>query len=509
MNFNMFIQNIPLLSFLIWIPILGGIILLFINDKLPHLIKIIGFLFSSLTLLISIILLINFDQTSYSLQYVEKLVWIKNLNINYHLAVDGFSILFIILTTIITSVIILFNFSEIREQNNKYTALFLFLEGLLLGVFCAFDSILFYIFFEAMLIPLFLIIGIWGGPNRVYATIKFFIYTLFGSVLMLVALLYLSFKVNSFYIPDYYTMALELDVQILIFMAFLISFGIKIPMWPVHTWLPDAHVEAPSSGSVILAAVLLKVGGYGMIRFLLPITPDAGMYLNSILIPLSLIAIIYISFVAIAQEDMKKLIAYSSVAHMGFVTLGIFLVFNAINPNQISQDFIHIGLQGAIIQMLSHGLISAGLFICIGIIYSRTKSRMISEQSGVGQIMPVFSAIMMFFLLANSGLPGTSGFVGEFMVLIASMHINILYAILASTTLVLAAAYSLWLGKRVLFGEVKGENVISMNALKIDELWPLLILAFLVLLIGIKPDIILNISEESSLNMIKIIGNKY
>ena len=297
MNFNMFIQNIPLLSFLIWIPILGGIILLFINDKLPHLIKIIGFLFSSLTLLISIILLINFDQTSYSLQYVEKLVWIKNLNINYHLAVDGFSILFIILTTIITSVIILFNFSELREQNNKYTALFLFLEGLLLGVFCAFDSILFYIFFEAMLIPLFLIIGIWGGPNRVYATIKFFIYTLFGSVLMLVALLYLSFKVNSFYIPDYYTMALELDVQILIFMAFLISFGIKIPMWPVHTWLPDAHVEAPSSGSVILAAVLLKVGGYGMIRFLLPITPDAGMYLNSILIPLSLIAIIYISFV--------------------------------------------------------------------------------------------------------------------------------------------------------------------------------------------------------------------
>ncbi len=509
MIFNMTIQNLPLLSFLIWTPILGGIILLFVNDRLLHLIKLIGFLFSSLTLFISVLLIINFDQSSYSLQYVEKLSWIKNLNINYHLAIDGFSILFIILTTIISSVIILFNFSEAREQNNKYIALFLLLEGLLLGVFCAFDSILFYIFFEAMLIPLFLIIGIWGGPNRVYATIKFFIYTLFGSVLMLLALLYLSFKSGSFYIPDYYTIALDLDVQIILFLAFLISFGIKIPMWPVHTWLPDAHVEAPSSGSVILAAVLLKVGGYGMLRFLLPITPDAGIYLNDILIPLSLIAIIYISFVALAQEDMKKLIAYSSIAHMGFVTLGIFLVFNATNPNLISEDFIHIGLQGAIIQMLSHGLISAGLFVCIGIIYSRTKSRMISEQSGIGQIMPLFSGLMMFFLLANSGLPGTSGFVGEFMVLISSMHINMLYAVLASTTLVLAASYSLWLGKRVLFGDTKGDKVATMSTLKMDELWALLILAFFVLLIGIKPDIILNISEESSLNMIKIIGSKY
>ena len=501
--------DIPLLSLLIWTPLIGGVLLLFIDQKNDQLIKVSGFTISTVTLFISIVLLLNFDTSQYLLQFNEKHIWIYNLDINYHLAVDGFSLLFILLTTTVTSLIILFNFSESRQQNNKYIALFLILEGLLLGVFCAFDSILFYIFFEAMLIPLFLIIGIWGGPNRVYATIKFFIYTLLGSVLMLVALLYLSFKANSFYILDYYNLVLSLDTQILIFLAFLIAFGIKVPMWPVHTWLPDAHVEAPSSGSVILAAVLLKVGGYGMIRFLLPITPDAGFYLNNFLIPLSLVAIIYISFVAIAQQDMKKLIAYSSIAHMGFVTLGIFLVFNTIGQAQDIQNISHIGLQGAIMQMLSHGLISAGLFICIGIIYSRTKSRMIDDQSGIGQVMPVFSALMMFFLLANSGLPGTSGFVGEFMVLIAAIKNNIMYAVLASTTLVLAASYSLWLGKRVLFGEVNNDNVASMKILRFDEFWPLLILAILVILIGIKPDLLLNISEESSMNMIKIITNKY
>ena len=502
-------SDIPLLSLLIWTPLIGGILLLFIDQKNDSLIKLFGFTFSALTFFISIILLINFDVSQYLLQFVEKRSWITTLNINYHLAVDGFSILFILLTTTITSLIILFNFSEPRQQNNKYISLFLILEGLILGVFCAFDSILFYIFFEAMLIPLFLIIGIWGGPNRVYATIKFFIYTLLGSVLMLVALLYLSFKANSFYILDYYDLILSLDTQIFIFLAFLIAFGIKVPMWPVHTWLPDAHVEAPSSGSVILAAVLLKVGGYGMIRFLLPITPDAGLYLNSFLIPLSLIAIIYISFVAIAQKDMKKLIAYSSIAHMGFVTLGIFLVFNTIGQTKDFQNISHIGLQGSMMQMLSHGLISAGLFICIGIIYSRTKSRMIDDQSGIGQIMPTFSALMMFFLLANSGLPGTSGFVGEFMVLITAIKNNIMYAVLASTTLVLAASYSLWLGKRFLFGEVNSDSVASMSALRFDEFWPLIILAILVILIGIKPDLLLSISEESSMNMIRVITNKY
>ena len=502
------ISNIPILSIIIWMPIIGGLVMLMLPNK-KSFTKPVSLFLSLFVLVLSIILFVNFDSSQYLLQYVEKYVWIKNLDINYHLAVDGFSLVFVILTTSITFLTILYNYSEDRPQDNKYNALFLFLEGLLLGVFCAFDSILFYIFFEAMLIPLFLIIGIWGGPNRVYATLKFFIYTLFGSVLMLVAILYLSFKADSFYILDFYNLDINLDIQILIFIAFLIAFGIKIPMWPIHTWLPDAHVEAPSSGSVILAAILLKVGGYGMIRFLLPITPDAGLYLNSFIIPLSLIAIIYISFVAIAQQDMKKLIAYSSIAHMGFVTLGIFLVFNSLEQNNTLNAMSHIGLQGAIMQMLSHGLISAGLFMCIGIIYTRTKSRIINEQSGIVQVMPVFSALMMFFLLSNSGLPGTSGFVGEFMVLISSANVNFSYAILASFTLVLAATYSLWLGKRVLFGDVSGNNVSSMRLMNIYEFWPLFILTLLIIILGLKPGLLLDISEQSSLNMIKIISGKY
>jgi len=502
------ISNIPLLSLLIWTPIAGGLMLLLLPNK-DNIIKIVSIGLSLLVFILSLILLINIDTSQYSLHYVEKYSWIKNLNINYHLAIDGFSLIFILLTTLITFLTILYNFSEDRVQNNKYNALFLFLEGLLLGVFCAFDSILFYIFFEAMLIPLFLIIGIWGGPNRVYATLKFFIYTLLGSVLMLVSILYLSFEADSFYILDFYNLAIGLDIQILIFIAFLVAFGIKIPMWPIHTWLPDAHVEAPSSGSVILAAILLKVGGYGMIRFLLPIAPDAGLYLNTFIIPLSLIAIIYISFVAIAQQDMKKLIAYSSIAHMGFVTLGIFLVFNSLDQTPAMHGISHIGLQGAIMQMLSHGLISAGLFMCIGIIYSRTKSRIIDQQSGIIQVMPLFSALMMFFLLSNSGLPGTSGFVGEFMVLISATNVNFFYAILASLTLVLAATYSLWLGKRVLFGEISGNNVSTMKPMNIYEFWPLFILVILIILFGLKPGLLLDLSEQSSLNMIKIINGKY
>ena len=498
----------PLLSLLIWTPILGGFLLLFINEKKTYIIKTVGIIFTSIPLLLSLFIIYIFDSSSYSLQFIENRKWIENLNINYFLAIDGISILFILLTTIISSVIIFFSFSEERSQNNKFISSFLFIEGLLLGAFCALDSILFYIFFESMLIPLFLIIGIWGGPNRVYATIKFFIYTLFGSVLMLVAILYLAFKANSFLIFDFYNLNIDLNTQIFLFLAFLIAFGIKIPMWPVHTWLPDAHVEAPSSGSVILAAVLLKVGGYAMIRFLLPITTDAGIYLHDFLIPLSLIAIIYISLVAIAQQDMKKLIAYSSVAHMGFVTLGIFLVFNLVGNNQFSHDIADIGLQGAIVQMISHGLISAALFICVGIIYSRTKTRMIDDQSGIGQVMPVFSALMIFFLLANSGLPGTSGFVGEFMVLISSVQSNIFYAILASMTLVLAASYSLWLGKRVLFGVATNKIVLSMKALRNDELWPLLTLLILVLIIGIKPELILNIINESTNHIIYSITDK-
>ena len=501
--------SFPLISFLIWLPILGGVILLFVREDYTQLIKLISYSFSILVLLLSLYLLIIFDTSSSDLQFQEKHTWISSLNIYYHLAVDGFSVVFILLTTVISLLIVLFSFTEERSQNNKFISLFLILEGLILGVFSAFDSILFYIFFEAMLIPLFLIIGIWGGSNRVYATIKFFIYTLVGSVLMLVSLIYLSIESKSFFIHDFYSLKLDLETQIYLFLAFLFAFGIKIPMWPVHTWLPDAHVQAPSSGSVILAAVLLKVGGYGMIRFLLPITPEAGIFLNTVIVPLSLIAIVYISFVALAQTDMKKLIAYSSVAHMGFVTLGIFLTFNILVPaNNTNTEMILIGLQGSIMQMISHGLISAGLFMCIGIIYSRTHSRSIETQSGVGQVMPIFSALMMFFLLSNSGLPGTSGFVGEFMVLISSIEVNGLYAVLASTSLVLAAAYSLWLGKRVLFGEVSTDTIKGMSNLRYDEFWCLFILMLLVILFGIQPNLILDISHASSNNMISIILNR-
>ena len=501
--------SFPLISFLIWLPILGGVILLFVREGHTQLIKLISYSFSILVLLLSLYLLVIFDTSSSDLQFQEKHTWISSLNIYYHLAVDGFSVVFILLTTVISLLIVLFSFTEERSQNNKFISLFLILEGLILGVFSAFDSILFYIFFEAMLIPLFLIIGIWGGSNRVYATIKFFIYTLVGSVLMLVSLIYLSIESKSFFIHDFYNLKLDLETQIYLFLAFLFAFGIKIPMWPVHTWLPDAHVQAPSSGSVILAAVLLKVGGYGMIRFLLPITPEAGIFLNNIIVPLSLIAIVYISFVALAQTDMKKLIAYSSVAHMGFVTLGIFLTFNILVPaNNTNTEMILIGLQGSIMQMISHGLISAGLFMCIGIIYSRTHSRSIEIQSGVGQVMPIFSALMMFFLLSNSGLPGTSGFVGEFMVLISSIEVNGLYAVLASTSLVLAAAYSLWLGKRVLFGEVSTDTIKGMSNLRYDEFWCLFILMLLVILFGIQPNLILDISHASSNNMISIILNR-
>ncbi|MBH44056.1 MAG: NADH-quinone oxidoreductase subunit M [Gammaproteobacteria bacterium] len=494
------INNIPILTFLVWIPIISGLIIFFLDKYKDRQLFYISIFISSLILILSLLLLYKFNFSSHTLQFIEKTIWIKNFGINYFLAVDGISILFILLTTITTFLIVIFITTEKYLQINKLLSLFLILEGLLIGVFCSFDSILFYIFFEAILIPLFLIIGIWGGNNRIYATIKFFLYTLFGSVLMLVSLIYLSIQADSFSILDMYSLNLSLSTQIFLFISFLIAFGIKTPMWPVHTWLPDAHVEAPTTGSVILAGVLLKVGGYGMIRFLLPITTDAGIYLNDYLIPLSLIAIIYISFVAIAQQDMKKLIAYSSVAHMGFVTLGIFLIFNFLEKNTYNQDAALLGLQGAIMQMLSHGLISAALFLCIGIIYSRTQSKLIDNQSGIIQSMPIFSAFMIFFLLANSGLPGTSGFVGEFMVILASIKANFLYAFLASLTLVLAASYSLWLGKRVIFGNPK--NTLALSEINTTEFMVLLILVIMVLFIGLKPEIIMIIMNETTTHII-------
>ena len=495
----------PILSIMIWLPIVIGLIL--ISNK-----NISKFTASFLTLLTTIIIFIFsillfqfYDYSSSDLQFVERNEWIDGLNIFYFLAVDGISVSLIILTAFINLLIAIFASSEDYNNKSGYLGYFLILEGLLMGTFSAFDSILFYIFFESLLIPLFLIIGIWGGTNRKYATIKFFLYTLFGSVLMLISILYLAKLSGSFEIKDFYSLNLTFQEEVLILFAFLIGFGIKIPMWPVHTWLPDAHVEAPTSGSVILASVLLKVGGYGMIRFILPITTEAGIFLSEYLIYLSLIAIVYISFVAYAQEDMKKLIAYSSVAHMGFVTLGIFLVFNLMESNSSAAI---IGLEGSIIQMISHGLISAALFFCIGIIYKHSKSRLIKDNFGVAQFMPIFSFMMVFFLMANSGLPGTSGFVGEFLVISSSLGSNFVIALLAASSLILSASYSLKIGKNVLFGDNKDNNQ-SYFECKKNEKIVLGTLIILILYLGITPDILFKLIDQTVIDIITSISIGY
>jgi len=498
-------SDYPLLSIMIWLPIVIGLIL--INNK--NISKLTSSFMTILTTIIififSILLFIYYDYSSSELQFVEKHEWIAGLNIFYFLAVDGISVSLIILTAFINVLIAIFASSEEYDNKSGYLGYFLILEGLLMGTFSAFDSILFYIFFESLLIPLFLIIGIWGGANRKYATIKFFLYTLFGSVLMLISILYLANLADSFEIKDFYFLDLTFQEEILILFAFLIGFGIKIPIWPVHTWLPDAHVEAPTSGSVILASVLLKVGGYGMIRFMLPITTEAGIFLSEYLIYLSLIAIVYISFVAYAQEDMKKLIAYSSVAHMGFVTLGIFLVFNLIGSNSSAAI---IGLEGSIIQMISHGLISAALFFCIGIIYKHSKSRLIKDNYGVAQFMPVFSFMMIFFLMANSGLPGTSGFVGEFLVITSSLGSDFLIAMLAASSLILSASYSLKIGKNVLFGENK-DNIQTYCDCKKNEKIVLGILIILIVYLGITPDILFKLIDQTVIDIINSISKGY
>ena len=495
----------PILSIMIWLPIVIGLILIS-NKNISKFTASFLTLFTTIIIFIFSILLFQFyDYSSSDLQFVERNEWIDGLNIFYFLAVDGISVSLIILTAFINLLIAIFASSEDYNNKSGYLGYFLILEGLLMGTFSAFDSILFYIFFESLLIPLFLIIGIWGGTNRKYATIKFFLYTLFGSVLMLISILYLAKLSGSFEIKDFYSLNLTFLEEVLILFAFLIGFGIKIPMWPVHTWLPDAHVEAPTSGSVILASVLLKVGGYGMIRFILPITTEAGIFLSEYLIYLSLIAIVYISFVAYAQEDMKKLIAYSSVAHMGFVTLGIFLVFNLMGSNSSAAI---IGLEGSIIQMISHGLISAALFFCIGIIYKHSKSRLIKDNFGVAQFMPIFSFMMVFFLMANSGLPGTSGFVGEFLVISSSLGSNFVIALLAASSLILSASYSLKIGKNVLFGDNKDNNQ-SYFECKKNEKIVLGTLIILILYLGITPDILFKLIDQTVIDIITSISIGY
>jgi NADH-quinone oxidoreductase subunit M len=489
------LAELPLLSLVIWLPIIGGLLVLITGDERPFL-KPMALAITVLTMLLSFGLYIGFDSSTHQMQFVERTPWIETFNVFYHLGVDGFSMPLIILTTISTLLVVVAAWEVIQHRLSQYLAAFLVMEGLMIGVFSSLDAVLFYVFFEAMLIPLFLVIGIWGGPNRVYATLKFFLYTFFGSVFLLVALLYLRHVSDSFAILDFHAVGLSLNEQTWLLLAFLIAFAVKVPMWPVHTWLPDAHVEAPTGGSVILAAITLKIGGYGFLRFALPVAPDASMALDWFIITLSLIAVVYIGFVALAQTDLKKLIAYSSIAHMGFVTLGLFIIFD-IFANAATGSGAVLAIEGAMVQMISHGFISAAMFLAVGVLYDRMHTREISAYGGVVNTMPVFAGFAVFFAMANSGLPGTSGFVGEFMVILAAFQANFWFAFLAATTLILGAAYTLWMVKRVFFGEVANDEVKALTDINRREFWMLASLAIIVLLLGVWPEPLINVMHAS------------
>ena len=466
----------PLLSLAIWVPVLFGLgVLLTGGDRDAPAQRWLALTGAITGFLITIPLWTGFDTRTAAMQFEEFVPWIEQFNINYHLGVDGISMLFVLLNSFVTITVVIAGWTVIESRVAQYMGAFLIMSGLLNGVFVALDGVLFYVFFEGTLIPMFLIIGVWGGPNRVYAALKFFLYTFLGSVLMLVALLYLYGKSGgSFAILDWHKLPLPLHTQQLLFFGLLLAFAVKVPMWPVHTWLPDAHTEAPTGGSVVLAAILLKLGAYGFIRFTLPILPDASRNLAWFMIGLSLIAVVYIGLVALVQTDMKKLIAYSSIAHMGFVTLGFF-VFNAY------------GMEGGLVQMISHGFVSAALFLCVGVLYDRMHSRMISDYGGVVNTMPKFAALMMLFAMANCGLPATSGFVGEFMVIMGAMKANFWIAFAAGTTLVFGAAYTLWMYKRVIFGAVANDKVQALTDLNGREMLVLGSLAAAVLWMGIYP----------------------
>jgi len=495
----------PLLSLTLWTPIIGGLTVLFTGDKGDTQgVRRLALVVSIITFLLSLGLYTGFDSTTASMQFVEKHEWISAFKIHYHLGVDGISMPLIILTTFTTILVIIAGWEVIQKKVSQYFAAFLIMEGLMIGVFSALDSIFFYVFWEGMLIPMFIIIGIWGGERRVYATIKFFIYTFIGSVLMLVSLIYMYYQGDSFSILDMHVLKLGITEQTLIFLAFLLAFAVKVPMWPVHTWLPDAHVEAPTGGSVILAAIMLKIGGYGFLRFSLPITPDASQSLDWLIILMSLVAVVYIGFVALVQRDMKKLVAYSSIAHMGFVTLGIFIVFQIwSNPANANQSGAVLAVEGAMIQMISHGFISGALFLMIGVLYDRMHTRQINDYGGVVNTMPIFAAFAVFFAMSNAGLPGTSGFVGEFMVIIASFHANFWYAFLAATTLILGAAYTLWMVKRVFYGEVANENVRALHDLNSREFVIMATLAVAVLVLGLWPAPVVDVMHASVENLLQ------
>ncbi len=485
-----------LLSILIWLPIGAGILVLMLGEGNVRAGRWLALLASVATLALCVPLWQDFSTHTAAYQFVEKAAWIPRFHAYYALGVDGISMPLIVLTAFMTIPVIIDGWRVITKRAAQYYAAFMIMEGLMIGVFAATDALLFYFFWEAMLIPMFLIIGIWGGPRRVYATIKFFLYTFLGSVFMLAALIYMYVKAGSYSIAAFQALPLTLTEQRWIFFAFLLAFAVKVPMWPVHTWLPDAHVEAPTGGSVILAAIMLKMGGYGFLRFSLPIAPDACRELNMLIITLSLIAVIYIGFVAIVQPDMKKLIAYSSIAHMGFVTLGAFVVYAIVRASGGLQGAA-MGMDGAMVQMVSHGLISGAMFLCVGVLYDRMHSRQIADYGGVVNTMPIFAAFMVLFALANTGLPGTSGFVGEFLVILASFKAGFWFATLAAVTLILGACYSLWLVKRVVFGPVGNDHVAKLTDLDGREFLILGALAVAVLLVGIWPAPLLKVMEPT------------
>jgi len=469
-------STFPILSLAIWLPIAFGALVLAIGrDENPGLSRSVSLIGSIVSFLVTLPLIFGFDKAAHGMQFVEKHSWIDIFNINYSLGVDGMSMWFVVLTAFITIFVVIAAWEVIEKRVSQYMGAFLILSGIMIGVFCALDGMLFYVFFESTLIPMFIIIGVWGGTNRVYASIKLFLYTFMGSLLMLVAMLYLYFKSgNSFDILAWHALPLQMNEQILIFLAFLMAFAVKVPMWPVHTWLPDAHVEAPTGGSVVLAAIMLKLGAYGFLRFSLPIAPDASHYLSGFMITLSLIAVIYVGLVALVQTDMKKLVAYSSIAHMGFVTLGFFM-------------FNDMAVQGAIVQMISHGFVSGAMFLCIGVLYDRMHTREIAQYGGVVNVMPRFAAFFILFSMANAGLPATSGFVGEFMVILGAVEYNFWIGMLAATALILGAAYSLWLAKRVIFGEITNHHVAEMTDLNKREFLMLGVLAICTLVMGLYP----------------------
>jgi NADH-quinone oxidoreductase subunit M len=466
----------PYLSLSIWLPILFGVLILAVGrDKSAGFTRVLSLVGAIVSFLPTIPLITSFSNAAHGPQFVEKSAWIERFNIQYYLGIDGLSLWFVPLTAFITVIVVISAWEVITERVAQYMGSFLMLSGMMIGVFCALDGLLFYFFFEATLIPMFIIIGVFGGPNRVYAAFKFFLYTFFGSLLTLVAIIYLYNKAGgNFDILAWHRLPLSMTEQVLIFLAFLMAFAVKVPMWPVHTWLPDAHVEAPTGGSVVLAAIMLKLGAYGFLRFSLPIAPDASHYLSGFIITLSLIAVIYIGLVAMVQKDMKKLVAYSSIAHMGFVTLGFFI-------------FNDLGVQGGIVQMISHGFISGAMFLCIGVLYDRMHSRQIADYGGVVNVMPKFAAFSVFFAMANCGLPATSGFVGEFMVILASVKYHFWIGLLAATALILGAAYSLWMVKRVIFGAVGNKHVAELTDLNGREFFMFIALTVATLYMGLYP----------------------